>query len=82
MTWGWLTAPILYGSMSINWLCGGPFHETGSARIAYARQHGSIAARRACKVFNIIDLKTSLGPIKDHCDQAIIDDIKRRHLTP
>ena len=79
MTFGWLTAPILYSSMSINWLCGGAFHETSSARIAYARAMGSKSAKITCKVFNIIDLKTLLGPIKDHCTQAIIDDVKRRH---
>lgn len=82
MSFGWLTAPILYGSMSVNWLCGGPFHETGSARVAYARNHGNKAAKVGCHIFNILDLKTLIGPIKDHCDQAIIDDIRRRHLTP
>jgi hypothetical protein len=82
MSLNWLTAPVLYASMSINWLTGGPFHETASARVAYARAHGSHAARVGCKVFNIIDLKTLLGPIKDHCDQAIVDDIRRRHLQP
>jgi hypothetical protein len=78
---GWLTAPILYASITISWLTGGPWNETGSARAAYARANGSVAARRACKVFNIIDLKTLIGPVKDHCDQAILDDIRRRHLS-
>jgi hypothetical protein len=80
LPWHWLTAPILYSSMTINWLCGGPFHETASARIAYARQHHNKSAAITCGVFNVIDVRVSLGSLKDHCDRAILDDKRRRHL--
>lgn len=71
----WLR-PVLWLSLLGNGLIGGDIHESLSARAGYAREHGSVAARRACVVLNWLDPRVH-NPL-DHCTIAINEDKIRR----